>query len=70
MFRDVPGCSRMFRDVPCSGFYRRPKKISASLVDLKCFIEIVYDKWCLDESVGQTENGLEGDFVEYGLKSV
>ena len=33
MFRDVPGCSgmfrnvlefSMFRDVPCSGFYRRP----------------------------------------------
>ena len=24
MFRDVPGCSGMFRDVPCSRFYRRP----------------------------------------------
>ena len=24
MFWDVPGCSGMFRDVPCSGFYRRP----------------------------------------------
>ena len=24
MFQDVPGCSGMFRDVPCSGFYRRP----------------------------------------------
>ena len=24
MFRDVPGCSGMFRDVPCSWFYRRP----------------------------------------------
>ena len=24
MFRDVPGCSGMFRHVPCSGFYRRP----------------------------------------------
>ena len=24
MFRDVPGCSGMFRNVPCSGFYRRP----------------------------------------------
>ena len=22
--RDVPGCSGMFRHVPCSGFYRRP----------------------------------------------
>ena len=25
MFQDVPECSGMFRDVPCSGFYRRPK---------------------------------------------
>ena len=25
MFRDVPGCSGMFLDVPCSWFYRRPK---------------------------------------------
>ena len=25
MFRDVPECSGMFRNVPCSGFYRRPK---------------------------------------------
>ena len=24
MFRDVPGCFGMFRNVPCSGFYRRP----------------------------------------------
>ena len=24
MFRDVPGCSWMFRDVPCSRFYWRP----------------------------------------------
>ena len=24
MFRHVPGCSGMFRNVPCSGFYRRP----------------------------------------------
>ena len=27
MFRDVPECSGMFRNVPCSGFYRRPKEI-------------------------------------------
>ena len=26
MFRDVPGCSGMFRNVPCSWFYRRPQK--------------------------------------------
>ena len=24
MLRDVPECSGMFRNVPCSGFYRRP----------------------------------------------
>ena len=30
MFRDVPECSRMFRDVPCSGFYRRPNKFPFS----------------------------------------
>ena len=27
MFRDVPECSGMFRNVPCSGFYRRPPKL-------------------------------------------
>ena len=27
MFRDVPECSGMFRDVPCSGFYRRPLSV-------------------------------------------
>ena len=27
MFRDVPGCSGMFRDVPSSRFYRRPKLV-------------------------------------------
>ena len=26
LFFPVPGCSRMFRDVPCSWFYRRPRK--------------------------------------------
>ena len=26
MFWDVPECSGMFRNVPCSGFYRRPSK--------------------------------------------
>ena len=28
MFRDVPICSGMFRNVPCSGFYRRPSPIA------------------------------------------
>ena len=27
-----------------------------------CFIEIAHDKWCLDKSAGQTENGLEHNF--------
>ena len=31
MFRDVPGCSGMFRDVPCSWFYRRPNMCEAAL---------------------------------------
>ena len=30
MFCDVPGCSGMFRDVPCSWFYRRPRFASSS----------------------------------------
>ena len=28
IFRDVPGCSGMFRNVPCSGFYRRPESFA------------------------------------------
>ena len=28
MFRNFPECSGMFRDVPCSGFYRRPYLIA------------------------------------------
>ena len=31
MFRNVPGCSGMFRDVPCSWFYRRPKGTAFAL---------------------------------------
>ena len=30
MFRDVLGCSGMFRDVPCSRFFRRPRKSPSS----------------------------------------
>ena len=29
MFRDVSECSGMFRDVPCSGFYRCPFVVGA-----------------------------------------
>ena len=32
MFRDVPECSGMFRNVPCSGFYRRPNKSELNAV--------------------------------------
>ena len=32
MFRDVPECSGMFRDVPCSWFYRRPRKTDKASV--------------------------------------
>ena len=35
-----------------------------------CFIKIAHDKWCLDKSVGQTENGMEHSFVKHRLKSV
>ena len=36
---------------------------------LLCFIEIiiVQDKWCLDKSIGQTENGLKIDRVRTSL---
>ena len=30
MFRDVPECAGMFRNVPCSRFYRRPKAVVIS----------------------------------------
>ena len=35
-----------------------------------CFIKIAHDKWCLDKSVGQSENGMEHGFVKHRLKSV
>ena len=40
------------------------KKINAFLVYSICFNETVKDKWCLDKSVGQTENDLERGFVK------
>ena len=46
------------------------KKITPFPVFAICFIEILHDKWCLDKSVGQTENGLEGGFVKHALNSV
>ena len=32
MLRDVPECSGMFRNVPCSRFYRRPKSLHQLLL--------------------------------------
>ena len=46
------------------------KKINAFLVYSICFNETVHDKWCLDKSVGQTENGFEHGFVKHRLNSV
>ena len=40
------------------------KKINAFLVHSVCFNENVKDKWCLDKSVGQTENDSERGFVK------
>ena len=37
MFRNVPECSGMFRDVPCSGFYRRPLKTDLANLRFLCF---------------------------------
>ena len=32
MFRDVPACSGMFRNVPCSWFYRRPAGLALDCI--------------------------------------
>ena len=40
MFRDVPECSGMFRDVPCSRFYRRPPIIVYYLRGKRALAEI------------------------------
>ena len=39
-------------------------------VNAVCVIEIFHDKWCLDKSIGQTENGSELGFLKHGLNSV
>ena len=46
------------------------KDINAFLVYTICFHETVRDKWCLDQSVGQTGNYLERGFVKHWLNSV
>ena len=45
-------------------------KCFSSLRLLMCFHETVYVKWCLDKSVGRTENGLQHGFVKHQLNSV
>ena len=45
------------------------KKISAFPVYAICFNEIVHGKPCLDNSTGQTANGLEQGLVKHGLTS-
>ena len=56
MFRDVPECSGMFRDVPCSGFYRRPLVLAAKGIDYECVNVNLKDKpdWFLDLNPGGT----------------
>ena len=46
------------------GYLRRHS--DAFLVYAKCLHETVHDKWCLQKSVRQTENGLECGFVNPG----
>ena len=43
MFRDVPECSGMFRNVPCSWFYRRPRALYVyARCRLKCVKDVTY----------------------------
>ena len=46
------------------------KKINAFLDYTIRLNETVHKKWCLDKSVGQTENDLERGFVKQWLNSV
>ena len=45
------------------------KNINAFPVYSTCFNETVNNKWCLDKSVGQTENDLEPCSVKQWLNS-
>ena len=46
------------------------KKINTFLVYSVCFHKAVHNKWCLDKTVGQIENGLEGGFVKHWLNYI
>ena len=37
---------------------------------LYALLKLFTEKWCFYKNVGQTENGLEPDFVKHGLNSV
>ena len=49
------------------GYFR---KINAFLVYSICLHKTFHNKWCLDKTVGQIENGLEGGFVKHWLNYV
>ena len=46
------------------------KKINAFLVYSICLHKTFHNKWCLDKTVGQIENGLERGFVKLWLTYV
>ena len=54
MFRDVPECSSMFRNVPCSGFYRRPFP-SAKLKMAVAAVKVIWAP--SDDKTGESEVG-------------
>ena len=54
MFRDVPECSGMFRNVPCSGFYRRPFP-SAKLKMAVAAVKVIWVP--SDDKTGESEVG-------------
>ena len=57
-------------DFQISSLVGQFKKINAFLVYTICINETFQDKWCLEKSVGQTENDLEHGFVKHWLNSV
>ena len=66
----VPSWFKKSLDLQISPLVGQFKKINAFLGYTICFNETVYDKWCLDISVGQTENDLEHGVVKRWLNSV
>ena len=54
MFRDVPECSGMFRNVPCSGFDRRPVVIPDNCREKFIREHVDWTKWHVDEEFGDS----------------